>query len=342
MLNKKIIKFGTDIIDFLMNDSRFSFADNDLKIFLDGLSPDNKEIADFISDANKIYFNSADEQLHGSYLTCDITSEPDSKIKKTIRFNLDAYYEDCMKSSFDEICSKMAGEIINQLESKDGNTINEIFSTDNYETFRSNLMIRLLNFPTNCVRLENTVYDRFEDIAICSYIKVAEINGQFTSSKVTKDFLEKFHVTAEQIKHDALINSSKMFPPRVFFSIFEMSDMNNSFSLDEALELVESGRRVISSGVENGLTITNSKALNGAAVMFYPDVQAKISGIMGGDYYVAFISTHFAAIHPIAGIRPSKIRNSLASTNNFFADDNDSLTNLVFKYDSRRNILKKL
>ncbi len=336
MINSNVLKFGLEIIDLLMKDNRFSFNETDLQIYADGLSAEDSELAGIIADTNKVYHNSSSDVLNGNYLICNINSDKNTEVKTKIRFNLDAYYKDTIKSDLETIKEKIAQEILIQ---NAGTEIDDILIADNYENLKSRLMIRAINFPKNSVRLENAVYSRFGDMAICAYMKVSDKNGQFISSKITKEMLKKYNVSAEQIMQDAVNNSCVLYPERLFFSMSELYDKQCSgFSMDEALERVKTGELKINK-LRPMVAVTNTAHLNGASAIFYPEVAEKISKIFNGDYYAVFISIHEVYLHPKNMFAPSQLKDNLIATNNQFNDE-DVLTYKIYRYDSKRKQMK--
>lgn len=119
--------------------------------------------------------------LNGNYLICNSNSDKNTEVKKQIRFNLDAYYKDAMKSDIETVKEKIAQEILNKSADTE---IDDVLSTNKYEDMKSHLMIRAINFLRNSVRLEDAIYSRFGDMAICAYLKVSDKNGQFMSVKI--------------------------------------------------------------------------------------------------------------------------------------------------------------
>ncbi len=336
MLDSAILKFGLEIIDLLMKDNRFSFGETDLQIYADGLSADDSELAGIVAETNKVYHNSDSDVLNGNYLICNFNSGKNTGIQKKLRFNLDAYYMDVMKSDLETVKEKNAQEILAQ----NANTeIDNDLNTDNYETLKSRLMIRAVNFSKNSVRLEDTVYSRFGDMAICAYMKVSNVNGKFMSAKITREMLEEYSVSAEQIMQDAVNNSHILYPERVFFNLNELCNEHCSgFSADEALERVKKGESKINNFIPV-IAVTNTIHLNGASAMFYPGVAEKISEIFGGDYYAVFISIHEVYLHPKNKFSPGQLKSNLIATNSRFNDE-DVLTNKIYRYDSKRKQLK--
>lgn len=336
MVDSGILKFGLEIIDMLMKDNRFCFNETDLQIYADGLSADDSELAGIIADTNKVYHNSKSEVLNGNYLICNIKSDKNADAKTMIRFNLDTYYKDVMKSDTETIKETIAQEILTH---NTGTELDDILIADNYENLKSRLMIRAINFQKNSVRLEDAVYNRFGDMAICAYMKVSHTDGEFMSSKVTNDILKKYNISAEQIMKDAVNNSCMLYPERLFFNLSELyNPQYNGISADEALELIKTGRLKVNIS-KPMIALTNSAHLNGASAMFYPGVAEKISEIFGGDYYAVFISIHEVYLHPKDEFPPSQLKSNLIATNNQFNDD-DVLTYRIYRYDSKRKQLK--
>lgn len=336
MINNDILKFGLEIIEMLMKDSRFSFNETDLQIYADGLSAEDGELAGIIADTNKVYHNSNSDVLNGSYLMCNINSDKNPEMKKRIRFNLDAYYKDVIKSDLETVKETIAQEILNKNIDTE---FDDIINSEDYEKLKSRLMIRAINFPRNSVRLENAIYNRLGDMAICAYMKVSDKDGQFMSVKVTKEILKKYNVSAEKIMQDAVNNSCVLYPERLFFNMRELYDKQCSgFSVDEALERVKTGELKINK-LRPMVAVTNTAHLNGASAMFYPEVAEKISEIFNGDYYAVFISIHEVCLHPKNMFTPSQLKGNLITTNNQFNDE-DVLTYKVYRYDSKRKQLK--
>lgn len=336
MADNCILKFGLKIIELLMKDKRFSFNETDLQIYADGLSAEDSELAEIIADTNKVYHNSGSDVLDGNYLICNYNHDKNTEVKARIRFNLDAYYKDAMKSDSETVKEKIAQEILSQNTDTE---INDVLVIDNYENLKSRLMIRAINFSNNSVRLEDAVYSRFGDMAICAYMKVSDKNGQFMSTKITKEILKKYNVSAEQIMQDAVNNSCVLYPERLFFNISDIYNKQFSgFSADEALERVKNGELKINK-LTPMIAVTNTAYLNGASAMFYPEVAEKISEIFGGDYYAVFISIHEVYLHPKNMFSPSQLKSNLIATNNQFSDD-DVLTYKIYCYDSKRKQLK--
>lgn len=336
MLNGNVLKFGIEIIDLLMKDERFSFGETDLQIYADGLSSDDDELAKIIGDTNKVYHNSNNDVLDGNYLICNAVLDEDSGVCAKLRFNLNEYYKSFLKSDLETVKENMAREIL----SKGSNTeMIDFLKTDGYENIKSRLMIRALNFLRNSVRLEDAVYSRFGDMAICAYMKVSEDNGQFFSTKVTKDLLKKYDVSAEQVMQDAVNNSPMLYPERLFFSFSELYDNNSKgLSADETLEQLKKGEIKINS-YKPVIAVTNSAHLNGASAIFYPGVAEKIADMFNGDYFAVFVSIHEVYLHPKNTLSPGQLKDNLIATNNEF-NNNDVLSYKIYRYDSKRKQFK--
>lgn len=337
MLNECVLKFGLEIIEMLMQDERFSFSETDLQIYADGLSAEDSELAKIIADTNKVYHNSNSEVLNGNYLICKYSND-NTEIKTMIRFNLDEYYKYTVKSDTETVKEKIVQEIISQ---KPDTEIDDVLASDSYENLRLNLIIRAINFPDNSVRLEDAVYNRLGDMAICAYIKISHKDGQFSSAKFTKELLKKYNVSAEQVMQDAINNSCVLYPERLFFGMNDIfTKQSGGLSADEALERIKSGELKINK-LRPMIDVTNTALFNGASAIFYPGVAEKISEIFGDDYYAVFISIHEVYLHPKNEFSPSHLKNTLMETNNRF-NDGDVLTYKIYRYDSKCKQMKEV
>lgn len=81
---------------------------------------------------------------------------------------------------------------------------------------KKDLFIRLLNLNRNKDELVHAVYRCIGDIAVVLYMRISESADGITSMKIRKEYLEEWGISREKILEEALINTMKMTPPRIY------------------------------------------------------------------------------------------------------------------------------
>ncbi len=90
------------------------------------------------------------------------------------------------------------------------------------------------------------------------------------------------------------------------------------------------------------MVLTNSNSVNGAAVIFYPEVLEKIGEKMGADYFILPSSVHEVLILPDAGNWSVRdLENMVKEVNNGEVAAKDRLSYDVFNYDSKEHHFEK-
>lgn len=94
--------------------------------------------------------------------------------------------------------------------------------------------------------------------------------------------------------------------------------------------------------VDSGMYIlSNTSSIHGAAALFYPDVQQKISEVLGENYYALPSSTEEFIIVPESnGIGPNELTGMVRNANRTVVEPGQVLSDSVLKYDKEKGYLQ--
>lgn len=235
-------------------------------------------------------------------------------------------------NSFGAIVKHICDDIVN---AKNSNMHHKIGELTDYETAKSRLFVRLINYDRNIDILtnilQNVVYKTLDDIAfvVCAILDEREDN--FISTKILKSMVKKWGKNEDDIFNEAIENTYRMSPPR--FYMLEKILLNNNYSGDSFMnsdDTFQLNDRFV------GNLLSTTRQINGAIAVFLPGVAEKISEMLKSDFYMVFTSIHEVMIHSTkSGVDPSDLKNVLKSTIAEATQARDYLTEKIYKYNRK-------
>lgn len=231
-------------------------------------------------------------------------------------------------NSFGAIVKHICDDIVN---AKNSNMHHKIGELTDYETAKSRLFVRLINYDRNADILQNVVYKTLDDIAFVVYAILDEREGKLISTKILKSMVKKWGKNEDDIFDEAIKNTYRMSPPR--FYILEKMLLNNNYSGDSFMnsdDTFQLNDRFV------GNLLSTTRQINGAIAVFLPGVAEKISEMLKSDFYMVFTSIHEVMIHSTkSGVDPGDLKNVLKSTIAETTQARDYLTEKIYKYNRK-------
>lgn len=199
-----------------------------------------------------------------------------------------------------------------------------------YESIKKNLFIRVCSIDDNKTMLETVPYKRVENLAITYHIMVRVGNEGMSSAMITKNMLESFNISSDQLYEDALKNSQEILPAKVKSMMNILSEFTD-IEMD-AIEMPGQLPMVV---------VTNQIGINGAAALFYPGVMDKVAETVHGDYYVLPSSIHEVIAVPVSlGSNYRDLEQMVKEINMSVVAPEDRLGSTVYRYDSQTKIFE--
>ena len=201
----------------------------------------------------------------------------------------------------------------------------------NYNTAKSRLFVRLINYDRNADILRDVVHKTLGDIVFTVYAIVNENEFGIVSTKVLKSMVKKWDKNEDDIFNEAIKNTYYLTPPRIYKwegVLCDESYAGDSFMNDEDVCDLDKSF--------NGNILSTTRKTNGAIAVFLPGVAEKISELLDSDFYMVFTSIHEVMIHSIkSGVDPKDLKFVLRDTLREVTPSSDYLTEKIYKYNRK-------
>jgi hypothetical protein len=282
-------------------------------------------------------------------LDCLIIRKDRDKVSPNIYLN--SYYEIYMEGqSLDDI----VGKIVKVYEDTKGEGEREAFALRyDLEEMKPSIIYRLVNYKKNKKLLEEVPYVSFLDLAITFHCLVKNTEEGIGTIRVTNEHLNEWGIDLEDLKEYAVLNTPKLFPPviKTMKEIMEdmlhqdshMGDISEEPRINLAQENVTQDFLNDLSTDETMYVITNSKSINGASCLIYPNIIKHLSEILDTDLYILPSSIH-EIIAVRADNRASKdyLISMVADVNGSQVPEEDILSYNIYFYSKKKAALTVL
>lgn len=200
-----------------------------------------------------------------------------------------------------------------------------------YDTAKSRLFVRLINYDRNADILRDVVHKTLGDIVFTVYAIVDENEFGIVSTKVLKSMVKKWDKNEDDIFNEAIKNTYYLTPPRIYKwegILCDESYAGESFMNDEDICDLDKSF--------SGNTLSTTRKTNGAIAVFLPGVAERIAELLDSDFYMVFTSIHEVMIHSTgSGVDPKDLKLVLQDTLRKVTPSSDYLTEKIYKYNRR-------
>ena len=199
-----------------------------------------------------------------------------------------------------------------------------------YDTAKSRLFVRLINYDRNADILRDVVHKTLGDIVFTVYAIVDENEFGIVSTKVLKSMVKKWDKNEDDIFNEAIKNTYYLTPPRIYKwegVLCDESYAGESFMNDEDICNLDKSF--------NGNILSTTRKTNGAVAVFLPGVAEKIAELLDSDFYMVFTSIHEVMIHNAKKVDPEDLKSVLTDTIRETVPEEDYLTSRIYKYNRR-------
>ena len=290
-------------------------------------SPDDSRL---IRDTNEHYGKGSSEKLRGDYI---LVLEQDGDFEGQSRFSVELMYKAYQEKGWNGVWS----HVQYCLAFAKRHLASDLFGEAvRYESIRDRLIIYAINYPDNRDALRGKVFRRFGDIALVLYAADKDDPTFCTVVKVPDLILEKWDVNAQTAIDDALYNTVSHFSPRLYFSFNDM--LHSSYETGAFMAVGSSVKLPRPNAIA---LLTTVQHINGATALFCPGVRERLAEIMGGSYYVVFISVHEAILHKDGTQKPEDLLEALHAVNQL-ASPGELLSRSIYLYDAEKHELEMI
>ena len=221
-------------------------------------------------------------------------------------------------------------------------------SITEYETAKDKLFIRVSSAEKNEEMLQNVPHQMREDLAITYHLAISIDDIGVGSTMITNDILKRYGISEEQLHADAMENSPNVRPVQVMIMgsmIEQLMGMGPETIMRD--EPVQNIAEIISKGMGMErevpmFIITNPQTVDGAGVIFYPEVMDQIGEGFQGNFFILPSSTHETLVIPDNGAFDYQVLEDMVQTiNENEVAPEERLSDHVYHYDVKDRVFER-
>ena len=203
----------------------------------------------------------------------------------------------------------------------------------NFEKVKGRIAYRLLNVEKNRELLADVPFIPYLDLAICFFYSFGDMAAGEGSILIRRSHMEMWNTDVRELFLLAQENTRKLFP----VDLMRMQTLLEGMLGDEGKEMPDEMEQV------NIYVLTNTKRVQGAAAMLYPDVLAELAGKLGSSFFIIPSSVHELILVPFRkDISVSALKNMIYEVNHTQLGPEDVLSDSLYAYDGNDKRIIKL
>lgn len=192
----------------------------------------------------------------------------------------------------------------------------------NWEKVSSMVYVHAIGASRNEELLQNVPHKQVGDVCAVYRIHLADTPEGSATVLVTNDMAKRMGVSQEELHKTAVQNSVNRFPP----VCLRMSDMMGQLLDTDTPFKIEPEDDVL-------YVLTNRTKMEGAGVIFYPDVADTIYRNMPENYYLIPSSVHEWLVVSKNRADKESLEEMVHSVNETTVDPKEQLSDMVHEYD---------
>ena len=254
-----------------------------MTFYPEGFTSDDPVMVEWIRDSNLRYTGEDSTRLLTDILMLEV---PKSKNNSTLhRIAIRQMYEYGQKNGF-EAAFKDIRHMQDEVKDVDVDMDRvKARASGDYERIKDQLILRPLNYSLHIQDLRGCVYRKVNDFVLCLYQVLADTEHNLTTSKIKRSDLEKWGMEEDDVIHNALENTARLYPPCVYDQ--------RTRKEENLLEKEFTKADITFHAPHNDLiTLSTFRSTNGAVALFYPGVMEKLMKVMGGPFQAVFMNTN--------------------------------------------------
>lgn len=194
-----------------------------------------------------------------------------------------------------------------------------------YETVRSQIIMRLVNYEKNKEILEECPYIRFHDLAITFRWLAHWDEIGISTALITNSELLQWGIDCRQIYQDAVLNTGRIFPAE----IHRLRDMIEERVLPDERNDVDL------------YVLTNTQGINGATCILYKNVLKDFAAVKNSNLYLLPSSIHEMMICPEQeGICENMLLSLVKEANHMVVTMGEVLSDNIYYYDYKKDSIR--
>ena len=287
-----------------------------------------KRLQSMVGEDKTVELNTVVKTNIGEVMSINIR---DSKSNTSPNFYLDGIYEKYKNGTCLSVLVANIMDIYN--EKKDTEFDASLF--ESYEKVKDKVVFKIINKEMNKEFVSNGPHFDFLDLSMVFYIIVFNDGDGIGSVKVTNKLLDKWKITAEQLKTDAKANTPLLQPLKMCTLANMITGIMNNNNPDNDDLSLESD--IGSMEGLNQIIVTNKGCINGFGAIMYNNCLHDIAEKLGVEkLYIIPSSLHEAIVMPAGGnrIKADELQKMVCEVNDSVVLKEEVLSDSVYLYDT--------
>jgi len=260
----------------------------------------------------------------------------------TINLNrLHDYYQNHSDVPMSTVIEKIADVIT---EAPDQINLVDLKDIMKYDNVKDKLFIRVSSAERNEEMLQNVPHELKEDLAITYHVVVAKDSEGLSSMLITNEMMKEYGVTQEQLQEDARKSAPSVMTPQIYSMGGKLNELMKDLAMVLTQEEKEMMRQVAADMAQNNsfLIVTNDQTIDGAGVIFYPEVMENLGYMLDGDFFILPSSVHETLVLMDDGTFDIEaLKEMVQEVNETQVMPQERLTDEVYHYDTKDRVFEK-
>ncbi len=251
------------------------------------------------------------------------------------------YYQNHSEVPMSTVIEKIADVIT---EAPDQINLVDLKDIMKYDNVKDKLFIRLSSAERNEEMLQNVPHELKEDLAITYHVVVAKDSEGLSSMLITNEMMKEYGVTQEQLQEDAMKSAPSVMTPQIYSMGGKLNELMKDLAMVLTQEEKEMMRQVAADMAQNNsfLIVTNDQTIDGAGVIFYPEVMENLGYMLDGDFFILPSSVHETLVLMDDGTFDIEaLKEMVQEVNETQVMPQERLTDEVYHYDAKDHVFEK-
>lgn len=269
--------------------------------------------------------------------------------KITPNIYLNGYFESYLEGdSIEDIVDKIVNSYEETMEEGEREALCIQYELNE---MKSSIIYRLVNYNKNTNLLNEIPHLRFLDLAVTFHCLVKDNENGIGTIRITNKHINDWNITLEDITEMASINTPTLLPASIrsmnevikdiLNKEMELQSLENS--LDSENEIIEVSDQMKQDAMIDMYVLSNTKGINGASCLLYPDVVKELSDKLNTDFYILPSSIHeIILVKNNDKIDKNVLHEMVIDVNYTQVAEDEILSNNIYFYSRERNALTLL
>lgn len=269
--------------------------------------------------------------------------------KITPNIYLNGYFESYLEGdSIEDIVDKIVNSYEETMEEGEREALCIQYELNE---MKSSIIYRLVNYNKNTNLLNEIPHLRFLDLAVTFHCLVKDNENGIGTIRITNKHINDWNITLEDITEMARINTPTLLPASIrsmnevikdiLNKEMELQSLENS--LDSENEIIEASDQMKQDAMIDMYVLSNTKGINGASCLLYPDVVKELSDKLNTDFYILPSSIHeIILVKNNDKIDKNVLHEMVIDVNYTQVAEDEILSNNIYFYSRERNALTLL